>query len=370
MTEKSDLPELEPIYLELLNSPVTKTLSTMDQSLAKTFRPYFANMTKNTLRSEMDYFVSCCVDIGINLCSIVPQEEQFQYDYITYFLGTDQGRRRFHSRLMTAGPTMMYPHRHDYYELMYVLSGSLCQQVDDQWITMKTNDMLLLDMNTVHTEQIADSALVQYLQIPRSVIEGILREEGLSGDLMNFFSMPQQKRGKKLRHVLFVHRHEGTKIRDLLMHMILQREGNRPGSRYIIYGLLIQLLYAMEQGKEYRNSYYSKEADGEDSLYNQLCQYLEDHHWSASPEELERDLHYSPSYLNKVMRKSTDRSITEYCVEKRLEKAAELLYYTDLSVNDVITQCGYQNKTYFYRVFRNKYGVSPMEFRKNKKETS
>lgn len=318
----------------------------------------------------MDYFVSYCVDIGINLCCIVPLEQRFQYDYITYFIGGDKEKRRFHSRLTTAGPTPMYPHRHDYYELMYVLSGSMCQQVGEQWITMKENDMLLLDMNTVHTELIGDQALVQYLQIPRSVIDGILREEGLSGDLMNFFSMPQQKRGKKFRHVLFVHRHEGTRIRELIMHMIQQREENRPGSRYIIYGLLIQLLYAMELGTEYRNCYYSKEADGEDCLYNQLCRYLEECHWSASPEDLERDLHYSSNYLNKVMRKSTGRSLTEFCVEKRLEQAAELLRYTELSVNDVIAQCGYQNKTYFYRVFRNKYGVSPMEFRKNRKETS
>ena len=44
--------------------------------------------------------------------------------------------------------------------------------------------------------------------------------------------------------------------------------------------------------------------------------------------------------------------------------AAWLLIHSEVSIGEIIDKCGYQNKTYFYRVFRNRFGQSPMEYRK------
>ena len=53
--------------------------------------------------------------------------------------------------------------------------------------------------------------------------------------------------------------------------------------------------------------------------------------------------------------------------EKRLGRAAELLAGTALPVEDIIGAVGYDNTSYFYRKFREHYGVSPKQYREGKR---
>jgi AraC-like DNA-binding protein len=57
----------------------------------------------------------------------------------------------------------------------------------------------------------------------------------------------------------------------------------------------------------------------------------------------------------------------ELVQRKRLQVAARLLEQTGLSVSDVIVAVGYDNTSYFYRIFRARYGVSPKEYRARSK---
>ena len=57
-------------------------------------------------------------------------------------------------------------------------------------------------------------------------------------------------------------------------------------------------------------------------------------------------------------------------MEKRLTKAALLLKNTALSVGDIIVMVGYENTSYFYRIFTEKYGMSPKSYRKKEKENT
>ncbi|MEG2652254.1 MAG: AraC family transcriptional regulator, partial [Ruthenibacterium sp.] len=49
--------------------------------------------------------------------------------------------------------------------------------------------------------------------------------------------------------------------------------------------------------------------------------------------------------------------------QKRLDKATRLLRDTKLSVQEIISAVGYENTSYFYRIFRAQFGVSPKEYR-------
>ena len=53
-------------------------------------------------------------------------------------------------------------------------------------------------------------------------------------------------------------------------------------------------------------------------------------------------------------------------MEKRLSKAAQLLRETRLTTQDIILAVGYENTSYFYRVFRSRYGVTPRDYRRDR----
>jgi two-component system, response regulator YesN len=52
-------------------------------------------------------------------------------------------------------------------------------------------------------------------------------------------------------------------------------------------------------------------------------------------------------------------------LRRRLEKASELLHETDLTVADISLKVGFHSDDYFYRAFRRKFGMTPLQWRKS-----
>lgn len=56
----------------------------------------------------------------------------------------------------------------------------------------------------------------------------------------------------------------------------------------------------------------------------------------------------------------------QYVIELRIQKAKQLLLETDLSISDIYIACGFQNQSYFTKIFKSRTGLSPMKFRNQK----
>ena len=80
-------------------------------------------------------------------------------------------------------------------------------------------------------------------------------------------------------------------------------------------------------------------------------------------EELEEMVHYTGDYLNRIVRRKSGMSLVELGRSISLEEAAVLLRDTDDTVAEIMQILGYSNRTYFYRIFRQKYGLTPKEYR-------
>lgn len=74
-------------------------------------------------------------------------------------------------------------------------------------------------------------------------------------------------------------------------------------------------------------------------------------------------VHLHPAYLSKVFKDATGKNLSSYITDIRMEKAAELLVQTSLHVRDIMEMVGYQKSQYFGRLFREKYGMTPKEYR-------
>lgn len=70
------------------------------------------------------------------------------------------------------------------------------------------------------------------------------------------------------------------------------------------------------------------------------------------------------SYFGKIFKNGTGKSPQEFLLNYRMTKAAELLKLTKLSIGDIGNAVGYPNQLHFSRAFKNIYGVSPREWRK------
>ena len=73
---------------------------------------------------------------------------------------------------------------------------------------------------------------------------------------------------------------------------------------------------------------------------------------------------YSVSYFTKFFKAFTGMTLVEYINHYRLEKAAELLLTTDLSVIEISESCGFENHSYFIRLFQRHYQTTPLKYRR------
>ena len=71
----------------------------------------------------------------------------------------------------------------------------------------------------------------------------------------------------------------------------------------------------------------------------------------------------SLAYVSECVRAQTGRTYKELLQKHRMETAARLLRRSDLNIQQIIAQVGYENTSYFYRLFHERYGLSPREYR-------
>ena len=74
--------------------------------------------------------------------------------------------------------------------------------------------------------------------------------------------------------------------------------------------------------------------------------------------------HYNEKYMGRLFKESTGNSFCQYVNEKRIEHAKQLLLETDLTIIEISEHVGFNNVTYFNRIFKNKCGMSPSLYRK------
>lgn len=74
-------------------------------------------------------------------------------------------------------------------------------------------------------------------------------------------------------------------------------------------------------------------------------------------------LHVSPAYLGDVLRTHTGQNAQQHLHHALLERAKHLLLGTSLSIRETAFSLGFENPSYFSRLFKQKIGLTPAEFR-------
>ena len=101
----------------------------------------------------------------------------------------------------------------------------------------------------------------------------------------------------------------------------------------------------------------------EQEMTIRLLRYIEDHYKDGSLSDLAEIMHCDLYWLSRMVKKLTGKTYTDLVQTKRLNQAAFLLSTTKLTIADIGLAVGYDNLSYFHRIFGEKFGVSPKGYR-------
>lgn len=100
-----------------------------------------------------------------------------------------------------------------------------------------------------------------------------------------------------------------------------------------------------------------------DMIYSAL-QYIEDHYSEKfSLQDIADYVHFSAPYFSKVFKKEMDVTFTKYLTNVRIEKSKRLLKNSKYALSDIPAMVGFEEQSYFTRVFRTVTGISPGKYR-------
>lgn len=252
-------------------------------------------------------------------------------------------------------------HTHDYIEVVYMCSGETTHIINGKKIRLREGELLFLGQNATQEILPADEGdiAINFIIQPTffdKTLEMLGAEETpIKNFLINslFDSEYQGYLHFKVSGVLPVQ----NLIENLIWTLISNTSNKRNINQTTMGLLFMQLINHTD-----KLSYESRE----DKAIMDIFRYIEENYKEGSLTDAAKLLHYDFYWLSHEIKNRTGKTYTDHLQEKRLSQAAFLLKNTTLSVEKIAVAVGYENKSYFHRIFTHKFETTPKKYRDKK----
>ena len=248
--------------------------------------------------------------------------------------------------------------RREYPELLYLCRGCARYRIGGTEVTVREGELLLLGQNTPLEPLTGESD-------PLAVSFFIKPE--FFGDILSFLGSEHTPLREFVLRCLgqetpygYLHFHVAgirpieNLLENLLLHLLESPDSRRAIPLYTVGLLFVHLLEESDR--------LTMGLREQQSILGVL-RYLENNYAGGSLTEAAQLLHCDVTWLSREIKRRTGRTYTELLQERRLQQAAWLLEHTRQRVSDIAVSVGYENVSYFHRIFQKRFGLSPKKYR-------
>lgn len=248
------------------------------------------------------------------------------------------------------------PHCHDFYEIFFIVSGSVMHTVNDVTQKLVEGNLVFIRPDDCHAfvydEEVRAKSSYINLTFTRETAREMfayLTNDFSSDELLSCDMPPIVMLTKSERKYLL------SRISELNIINWQDKRALKMRMRVILADIFVRFFSRLPN-----------------VVSNDIPVWL-----SALVVEMERPENFidgmdkmvelskrSREHLTRCMKKYYGVSITEYINELRINYASNLLIHTYTPVLDVCFSSGFQSTSYFYKIFKAKYGISPTGFKK------
>lgn len=255
-------------------------------------------------------------------------------------------------------------HTHDFYEICYVGEGSGYHYIEDQVISIKQGDLFLIPIGTSHVFRPSspkqDKSLIIYNCIFRA--QFLNEWKHLLESESDTYHVIYRSGKSKDRFLHFQDKHDTFSA--LMQNMYWEYLQRSNGYETVLKAMLIQLLVMLQRFETKKESSTAQFGKLEDVVHFIKCNYTQ----NITVQYVADYFYLSASHFQRLFKKSTGLTFTQYLQNVRIQKCCELLKSTDIPIHQIANQVGYQDMKFFHALFRKKTGVTPRQYRQNFQE--
>lgn len=268
-------------------------------------------------------------------------------------------------------------HFHDYFEFAIVLKGVIIQKLEGENHAYSAGDGCLLNRSLCHLEHYHSPAVVLFVGLSPDFLTELFtyaqnssfqnEKEISDSDFYRFINADLKNPGKKA----YINFHPVQENRQSAAHLHLLAESMIHtllypgfGAAHQIRGLICRLIESLFSPAQYQHTLTELDTDSDFLIFTSISHLFEKSAGRMTRAELEQTLSYSSDYLNRIVNKYAGMCLFDYSMTFRLKKAAKCLIESKDSISAIAAKLQFSNRTHFYALFKEKYGVTPKEYRK------
>lgn len=245
-------------------------------------------------------------------------------------------------------------HNHDCCQIIFLKKGFLTATIAGKTYEAKAPSFIFISFMESH-ELIPGGNLFDRYCIS---IASSTEESADAFPLLTVLS----RRPENFCHVLHLENEEDEKNAEMIVRSIAEEQESRlpyaEQKKELLLNELLIFLYRLDP------LLFSEVSEKQDKVVWKVQRYLENNHKNSIDNQTLADLfHVSKSYLSHIFKEITGYSLHQYLMNCRLSSARTLLRETNLSVTEIAFEVGFDDSCNFSRIFHQKFGMTPREFR-------
>lgn len=252
-------------------------------------------------------------------------------------------------------------HIHDAIEFVYILSGKGEHVIDNRKEKVSRGSLVVIDCGQVHSFSVTESTEYFNLLLKPEFIDKSLKTRNNLYDILKYWNYDIDS--SECKNIYFQNG-EDDKIEELLALILKEGINQKYGYLNVVRAYVELLIHDMVRNlKEDHVGVINKRNDQID----EAMQYIQDNcGLQLTLMDVSKKYNFSANYFSELLKQNTGLSFKQFLIEKRMMKAIRMLLSKDenYSVERVINECGYANKSFFYKTFKQHFGVMPKDIKK------
>ena len=252
------------------------------------------------------------------------------------------------------------PHRHDFYEIVYVTRGSGYHILNDKRFFISEGSLFLITRGSIHgyySEQ--NMQWVNIMFKPQAVNHSIIKTDNAGTIITALLTTDLFQFNTNGRH---------GNINMIVKEMQHEYEAHQSGYQEILTGYLQVLLMTLFRSTPGQSVNAGIAADVQENDLVETVADLLGRGEDIPPETVARKAFVSPRYFQNLFKKKTGGSLTAFKRRYRIEQACRLLEETDMPVSKVMEAVNMNDAKNFYAAFRSFTGMTPGKYRTKHKK--
>ncbi|MDH6366784.1 MULTISPECIES: AraC family transcriptional regulator [unclassified Breznakia] len=254
------------------------------------------------------------------------------------------------------------PHKHNFFELLYVLEGSCKQTIGDISFDMKKGDVCLIPPEIIHNISVFDESIVIDIVIRRATFEDMFLNFLRSNNILSKFFMHNLYAPQATDYIIF-HTNDDKEIESLIMDIFLEYINKEIYFNELLNNNLTSLFAKILRNYE-DTCELPPEVNKNRTQAYELVRFIKDNYKDITLDDVAKHFHFTIEYTSRLIKKVTNSTFTKILRTTRLDISLALLTDTNISISDISNEIGYENVEHFIRIFKNQYNLTPSEYRK------